>query len=248
MDELADLRLNLEMNLYFAPYIMSIIKSKTSFRGICECKHIPVRPFKNATSFLLRPLTPFPGDDMDEEEHEHGDDDDCDDDGHMGAAATQHAMPPPQPPVQPQWAPPAGYFDPYFASIQQGMTSHMDGLVTQMQTQMNLDFQNMQQQMSQHFQETMFQPMMAQMRGVQEGLHSDIAALDSRFEDIPSSEQFQQLEARQKQLEQRFDTFNTAFSGFSDHFYSVFPAPVPPPEFYPHQPFYPPPLPPPPMD
>ena len=26
MDQLADLRLNMEMNLYFAPYIMSIIK------------------------------------------------------------------------------------------------------------------------------------------------------------------------------------------------------------------------------
>jgi len=34
MDQLADLKLNLEMNLYFAPYIMSIIKAKTSFRGI----------------------------------------------------------------------------------------------------------------------------------------------------------------------------------------------------------------------
>jgi len=82
--------------------------------------------------------------------------------------------------------------------MQQGMTSHMDGLVTQMQTQMNLDFQNMQQQMTQHFNEAMFQPMMAQMRGVQEDLHSDIAALDSRFEDMPSSEQFQQLEQRQQ--------------------------------------------------
>jgi len=39
MDQLADLRLNLEMNLYFAPYIMSIIKAKTNFRGVCECKH-----------------------------------------------------------------------------------------------------------------------------------------------------------------------------------------------------------------
>jgi len=45
MDQLADLWLNLEMNLYFAPYIMSIIKAKTSFRGICECRHIPFRPF-----------------------------------------------------------------------------------------------------------------------------------------------------------------------------------------------------------
>jgi hypothetical protein len=29
IDQLADLRVNLEMNLYFAPYIMSLIKAKT---------------------------------------------------------------------------------------------------------------------------------------------------------------------------------------------------------------------------
>ena len=87
-----------------------------------------------------------------------------------------------------------------------------------MQNQMNLNFQNMQQQM--------FQPMMAHMQGVQQSLHSDIAVLDSRFEDLPYSEQFEQ---RQEQLEQRFDTFSTAFTRFSDHFYSVFPASVPPP-------------------
>ena len=54
--------------------------------------------------------------------------------------------------------------------------------------------------------------MMAQMQGVQQSLHSDIAALDSRFEDLPSSEQFEQLEQRQEQLEQRFDAFSTAFT------------------------------------
>ena len=113
---------------------------------------------------------------------------------------------------------------------------------------MNLGFQNMQMYMTQYFNETMFQPMMTQMRGVQESLHSDIAAWDTRFEDMPSFEQFQQLEARQQQLEQRIDTFSTAFTGFLDHFYSVFPAPVPPSEFYLHQPFYPPPPPLPPMD
>ena len=48
---------------------------------------------------------------------------------------------------------------------------------------MNLGFQNMQQQM--------FQPMMAQMQGVQESLQSNIVALDSRFEDLPSSEQLE---------------------------------------------------------
>jgi len=108
MDQLADLRPNLGMNLYFAPYIMSIINAKTSFRGICECKHTPFRPFKNDTTFLMRPLTPFPGDAMDEEEHEQ-DDDDEGDGGHMEGDAAKHAMPPALPPVQPQWAPPSDY-------------------------------------------------------------------------------------------------------------------------------------------
>ena len=135
--------------------------------------------------------------------------------------------------------------DTYFASMQQGMHIQIEGLASQMQNQMNLGFQNRQQQMTQHFNVTMFQPMMTQMRSVQENLHSDIAAMDTRFDDFPSSEQFQQLEERQQQLQQSFDTFNTAFTGFSDHFYSVFPAPVPPAEFYPYQSFYPPP---PPMD
>ena len=92
----------------------------------------------------------------------------------------------------------------------------------------------------------MYQPLMTQMRSVQENLHSDIAALDTRFDDLPSSDQFEQLEARQQQLQQSLNTFSSTFTGFFDHFYSVYPAPVPPPEFYPHQPFYPPS--PPPMD
>jgi hypothetical protein len=78
MDQLADLSVNLEMNLYCAPYIMSIIKAKTSFRGICEWKHLPFRPFKNDLAFLRRPLTPFPSDAMDEEEREHEDEDEGD--------------------------------------------------------------------------------------------------------------------------------------------------------------------------
>ena len=114
---------------------------------------------------------------MDADAQGQDDDGDSDDGAHMGGPAAQHAMPPPQPPVQQQWAPPAGYFDPYFASMQQSMSSQIAGLASQMQSQMTHGFQNMQQQM--------FQPMMAQMQGVQESLHSDIAALDSRFEDMP---------------------------------------------------------------
>ena len=74
--------------------------------------------------------------------------------------------------------------------MQQSMSSQIAGLASQMQSQMNLGFQTMQQQM--------FQPIMAQMQGVQESPHSDIAALDSRFEDMPTSEQFGQLEQRQQ--------------------------------------------------
>jgi hypothetical protein len=66
MDQLADVRVDLEMNLYFAPYIMSLIKAKTRLRGICEVKHTPFRPFKNNTTFLARPLTPFPDVEVDE--------------------------------------------------------------------------------------------------------------------------------------------------------------------------------------
>ena len=70
--------------------------------------------------------------------------------------------------------------------MQQSMSSQIAGLASQMQNYMNLGFQNMQHQM--------FQPMMAQMQAVQESLQSNIVALDSRFEDLPSSEQFEQLE------------------------------------------------------
>ena len=61
---------------------------------------------------------------------------------------------------------------------------------------MNLVFQHMQEQMTQHISQTMYQPMMTHLRGVQDSLHSDIAALDTRFDDMLSSEQFQQLEQR----------------------------------------------------
>ena len=61
----------------------------------------------------------------------------------MGGDANQQPMPPPPPPMQQQWVPPARYFDPYFASMQQNMNTQIEGLATQMQNQMNLGFQNM---------------------------------------------------------------------------------------------------------
>jgi len=107
MDQMAELRLNLEMNLYFAPYIMSIIKAKTNFRGPCECKHTPFRPFKNETAFLQRPLTPFPPEPEPESEPEGDENENEGDAPDMGGDAQQQPMLPPPPPMQQQWAPPA---------------------------------------------------------------------------------------------------------------------------------------------
>jgi hypothetical protein len=45
--------------IYFAPYIMSLNKSKTGFNGLCDMKHEIYRPFYNAKAFLNRPLTPY---------------------------------------------------------------------------------------------------------------------------------------------------------------------------------------------
>ena len=89
----------------------------------------------------------------------------------------------------------------------------------------------------------MYLPIMTTLQSVEEGLHSDIAALDSRFDDLPTSENHQQLVEQQQKLQQDFNTFDTTFTGFTDLFYLVYPALVPPPQFYPHQPFYPPPPP-----
>jgi len=113
MNQLAEYRLNFELILYFAPYIMSVIKSKTNFRGLCESKHKPFRPFKNDTQFLQRPLTPFPPDPA-PEGNENANESDA---AAMGGDANQEAMPPPPPTMQQQWVPPTGYFDPYFASM-----------------------------------------------------------------------------------------------------------------------------------
>ena len=185
------------MNLYFTPYIMSIIKAKTNFRDPCECKHTLFRPFKNETAFLQRPLTPFPPESESEPEgDENANEGDTTD---IGEDENQEAMPPPPPPMQQPWVSPAGYFDPYFANMQQNMNTQIEGLATQMQNQMNLGFQtmgqNFQQHMNagfqsfgQHIQNTMYQPIMSQLQYVQETLHSDIAALDARFDDLPYSE------------------------------------------------------------
>jgi hypothetical protein len=111
INQLVDLRVNLEMNLYFAPYFMPLIKAKTIFGGVCKFKDLPFRSFKNDTTFLERPLTPFSDVEVDEGDNEN--------EGNASNDAPnvdQQNMPRP-PPMQPQWVPPAGYIDPYFATM-----------------------------------------------------------------------------------------------------------------------------------
>jgi hypothetical protein len=105
-------------SIYIAPYIMSLIKTKTGFNGLCDVKHELYCPFYNAKAFLNKPLTPY-GQDAEA----HASDDENANVGNMGYANIDegaYAMTPPHPPVhpmQPQWEPPAGYFDSYSANI-----------------------------------------------------------------------------------------------------------------------------------
>jgi hypothetical protein len=46
-------------SIYFAPYIMSLIKTKTGFNCLCDVKHEIYRPFYNAKAFLNKTLTPY---------------------------------------------------------------------------------------------------------------------------------------------------------------------------------------------
>jgi hypothetical protein len=148
-------------SIYFAPYIMPLIKAKTGFNGPCDVKHELYRPFYNAKAFLNKPLTPYgqaaEAQNVDENFEEHASDNDnanVDNSGHVNVDEDAYAMTPPPPlvhPMQPQWEPPAGYFDSYFSNFQQsintqfqqlqsGFNSHFEAYVQQM----NDTFQNMQ--------------------------------------------------------------------------------------------------------
>jgi hypothetical protein len=119
-------------SIYFAPYIMSL-KNKAGFNGLCDMKHEIYRLFYNAKAFLNKPSTPYGQDaeaqNVAENLEIHASDDEnvnVDNMGYANVDEDAHAMPPPPPPVhpmQPQCEPSAGYFDPYFANIQQSMNS-----------------------------------------------------------------------------------------------------------------------------
>jgi hypothetical protein len=46
---------------------------------------------------------------------------------------------------------------------------------------------------------------------------------------LSTQEQYHQLQTWQDHLEQRFDSLNTSFGAFSDHFSMIYLRPVPPP-------------------
>jgi hypothetical protein len=95
-----------------------------------------------------------------------------------------------------------------------------------------------------HVYNTMHEPMMKRLDDMQTDLQNDLNALNDRFSQMSTSEQYQQIYDQQTQLQNNFNTLNIAFGDFIDHFYHYDPAPAPPPQFCPPPPFYPPPLPP----
>lgn len=104
-----EITVSITLNLYFAPYIMSLILMKTNFRqSSCECKNFGYKPFSVNLSILRRGQGGQSVPAAQEDQHEE----------------PQHYVPPPQPApesVPPQWALLAGFFDPYMASIQQSI-------------------------------------------------------------------------------------------------------------------------------
>lgn len=182
-------RMSLAGNIYFAPYIMSLIKVKCGYNGPCEVHHGWFQPFVNAKDFLNRPLTPY--DDCDDEAADPIIGDEIPADVEMDMPE----MPPPPPPMQPQgfWVPPEGYFTPYFEAMQQGLQ----------------------------------QQMMTQFQGFQQEYRTDMATLTAQFDGLSTS--YQQVVDRQTQLEGHLASLSTAFTDFSDHFYSIYPRPPPPP-------------------
>jgi hypothetical protein len=112
-------------SIYFSPYIISLIKTKTRFNGPCDQKHELYRPFYNFKAFLNKPLTPYgqvaEAQNVNENVEENVEHDNVDDTGHVNVDEDAYAMPPPPHPIhpmEPQWEPPAGYFDAYFSNIQ----------------------------------------------------------------------------------------------------------------------------------
>jgi hypothetical protein len=143
-------------SIYFAPYIMYLIKTKMGFNGLCDVKHELNQPFYNAKAFPNKPLTPYGQNAEDQNVAEnveaHASDDENANVGNMGYANVDEGayampLPPPVHPMQPQWEPPAGYFDSYFANIQQSMNSQFQ----QMQSGFISHFEAYGQQMNDNF-------------------------------------------------------------------------------------------------
>jgi hypothetical protein len=76
---------------------------------------------------------------------------------------------------------------------------------------------------------TMHEPIMTGLDDMQTSLQNGLSALNDRFSEFSTSEKYQQIYDRQTQLESNFNTLNTTFGDFIDHFYHYYPTPAPPP-------------------
>jgi hypothetical protein len=113
--------------------------------------------------------------------------------------------------MQPQWEPRAEYFDSYFSNIQQSMSTQFQQMQSGFNShfeaygqQMNDTFQTMQQDFQQqidtslnifvhHVYNTMHEPMMQRLDDMQTYLQNDLSALNDRFSQMSTSEQYQQI-------------------------------------------------------
>jgi cytolysin (calcineurin-like family phosphatase) len=69
-----------------------------------------------------------------------------------------------------------------------------------------------------HVYNTMHDPMMQRLGDMQTDLQNDLSALNDKFSQMSTSEQYQQLHDQQTQLQHDVHALNTAFGDFRDHF------------------------------
>jgi hypothetical protein len=140
MHQIQHKKKNLEVNIYFAPYIMSFIIQETNYDGPSPEKHTPYKPFSNDRDFRQRALTP-----INEVDDPYAPFNPNASQEAPAQEAVQDVPPPPQPGQQ-FWEPPAGYFDSYFTTLQNNInasfSSHFESYGEQVNQRLNTMEQN----------------------------------------------------------------------------------------------------------
>jgi len=80
-------------------------------------------------------------------------------------------------------------FENHFEAYGQQMLNHFESMQHGFQQQLDARFTSF----GQHIHDTMYQPMMNRLEHVNTSLHADIDALNDRFDDLTTTDEYQEL-------------------------------------------------------